>query len=124
MMANATSTFTLVVHVDPQTPPGTFFTNRATTTNADDPNDENNTATSTGSTPPPPTGDVFVNKTGPNTSGAGTDVVYNILGQGTVLVLAFIAVKFIYGRLGQDVYGIIIFNQLVAVLVTLHLPFA
>jgi len=46
------------------------------------------------------------------------NVVYNILGQGTVLVLAFIAVKFIYGRLGQDVYGIIIFNQLVAVLVT------
>jgi O-antigen/teichoic acid export membrane protein len=46
------------------------------------------------------------------------NVVYNVVGQGLVLVLAFIAVKFIYGRLGQDVYGIIIFSQLVAVLVT------
>jgi O-antigen/teichoic acid export membrane protein len=46
------------------------------------------------------------------------NVAYNVLGQGTVLVLAFIAVKFIYGHLGQDVYGIIIFSQLLAVLVT------
>ena len=46
------------------------------------------------------------------------NVLYNVLGQGTVLVLAVIAVKFIYGKLGQDVYGIIIFGQLIAVLVT------
>lgn len=46
------------------------------------------------------------------------NVLYNLIGQGTVLLLAFIAVKFIYGRLGQDVFGIIQFSQVVAVLVT------
>lgn len=44
------------------------------------------------------------------------NVLYNVLGQGAVLVLGFVAVKFIYGRLGQDVFGIIIFNQVLTVL--------
>jgi O-antigen/teichoic acid export membrane protein len=46
------------------------------------------------------------------------NVVYNLIGQGTVLLLAFVAVKFIYGHLGQDMFGIIQFSQVVAVLVT------
>jgi len=44
------------------------------------------------------------------------NVLYNVLGQGAVLVLGFVAVKFIYGRLGQDIFGIIIFNQVLTVL--------
>ena len=46
------------------------------------------------------------------------NVLYNVLGQGAVLLLGFVAVKFIYGRLGQDVFGIIIFNQVLTVVLT------
>jgi O-antigen/teichoic acid export membrane protein len=38
------------------------------------------------------------------------NVAYNVLGQGLVLALGFIGVKFIYGRLGADAFGIIYFN--------------
>src|SRR5713226_5417468 len=44
------------------------------------------------------------------------NVLYNVLGQGAVLLLGLVAVKFIYGRLGQDVFGIIIFTQVLTVL--------
>src|SRR5213593_578504 len=37
-------------------------------------------------------------------------VMYNVTGQGLVLVLSLIAVRFIFRRLGDDVFGIIFFN--------------
>jgi O-antigen/teichoic acid export membrane protein len=38
------------------------------------------------------------------------NVAYNVIGQGIVLALGFVGVKFIYGRLGPDAFGIIYFN--------------
>ncbi|TMG60550.1 MAG: hypothetical protein E6H83_05510, partial [Chloroflexi bacterium] len=38
------------------------------------------------------------------------NVMYNVVGQGLVLVLSLIAVRFIFRRLGNDVFGIIFFN--------------
>lgn len=45
------------------------------------------------------------------------NVIYNVTGQGLVLLLSLIAVRFIFRRLGEDTFGIIFFNLvLVAVL--------
>jgi O-antigen/teichoic acid export membrane protein len=38
------------------------------------------------------------------------NVAYNVAGQGIVLALGFVGVKFIFGRLGPDAFGIIYFN--------------
>jgi len=38
------------------------------------------------------------------------NIIYNVSGQGLVLVLSLIAVRFIFRRLGDDVFGIIFFN--------------
>jgi O-antigen/teichoic acid export membrane protein len=38
------------------------------------------------------------------------NIIYNIVGQSLVLVLSLIAVRFIFRRLGDDVFGIIFFN--------------
>jgi O-antigen/teichoic acid export membrane protein len=38
------------------------------------------------------------------------NVIFNVLGQGLILVLSLIAVRFIFRRLGDDVFGIIFFN--------------
>jgi len=38
------------------------------------------------------------------------NIAYNVVGQGLVLVLSLIAVRFIFRRLGDDVFGIIFFN--------------
>lgn len=38
------------------------------------------------------------------------NVAYNLTGQGTVLLLGFIGVKFVFSRLGGDAFGIIYFN--------------
>lgn len=38
------------------------------------------------------------------------NVAYNVAGQGAVLVLGFVGVKFIFSRLGPDPFGIIYFN--------------
>jgi O-antigen/teichoic acid export membrane protein len=38
------------------------------------------------------------------------NVIYNVTGQGLVLVLSLIAVRFIFRRLGDDVFGLIYFN--------------
>jgi O-antigen/teichoic acid export membrane protein len=46
------------------------------------------------------------------------NVFYNLAGQGLVVLLGFFAVKFIYGRLGQDIFGIIYFNQVLALVLT------
>src|SRR5713226_3348294 len=39
-----------------------------------------------------------------------TNIIYNVAGQGLVLILSLIAVRFIFRRLGDDVFGIIFFN--------------
>ncbi|TMD07234.1 MAG: hypothetical protein E6J01_06420, partial [Chloroflexi bacterium] len=38
------------------------------------------------------------------------NIIYNVAGQGLVLVLSLVAVRFIFRRLGDDVFGIIFFN--------------
>jgi len=38
------------------------------------------------------------------------NVAYNVAGQGIVLALGFVGVKFVFGRLGPDAFGIIYFN--------------
>jgi O-antigen/teichoic acid export membrane protein len=38
------------------------------------------------------------------------NIIYNVAGQGLVLVLTLVAVRFIFRRLGDDVFGIIFFN--------------
>lgn len=38
------------------------------------------------------------------------NIIYNVVGQGLVLILSLIAVRFIFRRLGDDVFGIIFFN--------------
>ena len=44
------------------------------------------------------------------------NIVYNVAGQGAVLIISLVAVRFIFGRLGADVFGIIFFNQVVTLL--------
>jgi len=46
------------------------------------------------------------------------NVLYNILGQGIVLALGFVGVKFIFSRLGPDVFGIIFFSQVLTGVLT------
>lgn len=80
LLATDAVVFTFVFHIDPATPPGTFFTNIATATAATfDPNDENNSGVAVTQTPPPPQADLGVAKTGPSSAGPNTDVVYTIL---------------------------------------------
>lgn len=38
------------------------------------------------------------------------NLIYNVAGQGVVLLLSLVAVRFIFRRLGDDVFGIIFFN--------------
>lgn len=38
------------------------------------------------------------------------NIIYNLLGQGLILVLGFVSVKYIFGRLGEDALGIIYFT--------------
>lgn len=38
------------------------------------------------------------------------NLIYNVVGQGLVLVVSLVAVRFIFRRLGDDVFGIIFFN--------------
>jgi len=46
------------------------------------------------------------------------NVIYNTAGQGVVLVLSFFAVRFIFRRLGDDVFGIIFFNVVLTSVLT------
>ncbi len=46
------------------------------------------------------------------------NVAYNLVGQGIVLTLGFIGVKFIFSRLGADAFGIIYFNLLMTGVLT------
>jgi O-antigen/teichoic acid export membrane protein len=46
------------------------------------------------------------------------NVAYNVLGQGIVLLLGFIGVKFIFSRLGGDAFGVIYFNMVLTGVLT------
>jgi O-antigen/teichoic acid export membrane protein len=46
------------------------------------------------------------------------NVVYNVVGQGLILVVSLIAVRFIFRRLGDDVFGIIFFNLTLTAVLT------
>jgi O-antigen/teichoic acid export membrane protein len=46
------------------------------------------------------------------------NVIYNVTGQGLVLLLGFVGVKFIFSRLGPDAFGIIYFNLILTGVLT------
>ena len=46
------------------------------------------------------------------------NVVYNLTGQGLVLLLSFLAVRFIFRKLGSDAFGIIQFSLVVTLVLT------
>lgn len=46
------------------------------------------------------------------------NISYNVLGQGIVLALGFVGVKFIFSRLGADAFGIIYFNLILTGVLT------
>ena len=46
------------------------------------------------------------------------NVIYNVAGQGAVLLLSLVAVRFIFRRLGDDVFGVIYFNLALTALLT------
>ena len=46
------------------------------------------------------------------------NVIYNVVGQGLVLILSLIAVRFIFRQLGNDVFGIIFFNVTLTAVLT------
>ena len=46
------------------------------------------------------------------------NIAYNVMGQGLILVLGFIGVKFIFSRLGGDAFGIIYFNLILTGVLT------
>ena len=46
------------------------------------------------------------------------NVIYNVVGQGLILVVSLIAVRFIFRRLGDDVFGIIFFNLTLTAVLT------
>src|SRR6202023_173553 len=46
------------------------------------------------------------------------NVIFNVLGQGVILVLSLIAVRFIFRQLGDDVFGIIFFNLVMTSVLT------
>ena len=46
------------------------------------------------------------------------NVIYNVAGQGVVLLLSLVAVRFIFRRLGDDVFGIIFFNLVLTSVLT------
>ena len=46
------------------------------------------------------------------------NVIYNVVGQGLILVVSLIAVRFIFRRLGDDVFGIIFFNLTMTAVLT------
>ena len=71
-------TFSLVVHIDPMTSPGTFITNVATVSaKIEDPNEENNTASAV-TLIPTPRADLSVKKTGPLQALQNSNVTYTI----------------------------------------------
>jgi len=78
MPAGSSANFTFVAHIAPATPPGTTFTNVAqVSSQTPDPNDENNSS-ATGVTVPEPQADLVVQKSGPVSAQANTDVAYSI----------------------------------------------
>jgi uncharacterized repeat protein (TIGR01451 family) len=79
LAAGASANFTFVATLDAKAPPGTTFTNIATAsaTGSSDPNSENNSGV-TSVTTPSPQADLGVQKSGPASALANTDVSYSI----------------------------------------------
>lgn len=51
------------------------------------------------------------------------NILYNLVGQGTVLLITLLAVRFIFRQLGGDAFGIIYFNTLITTLILTVLDF-
>src|SRR5439155_1037269 len=64
LASGASAVFTLILHIDSTTPPGTTFINIATIAAPGDRNDENDSGLAATTTPPPPIADMVVTKTG------------------------------------------------------------
>jgi uncharacterized repeat protein (TIGR01451 family) len=79
LAAGASANFTFVATVDPNAPPGTTFTNIATASasGSSDPNSENDSGV-TSVTTPSPHADLGVQKSGPASALADSDVSYSI----------------------------------------------
>jgi uncharacterized repeat protein (TIGR01451 family) len=76
--AGSIATFTFVANIPPATPPGSTFSNTATVSTATfDPNDENDSSTGN-TTIPAPSADLRVQKNGPVSALANSDVAYSI----------------------------------------------
>lgn len=74
---NAQASFTLVLHVAPNTPSGAMLTNGASVSTATDSTPLNNTATSTATVQT--SADVQLTKSGPSAAGSATNVVYTVI---------------------------------------------
>jgi uncharacterized repeat protein (TIGR01451 family) len=78
-MSNGSSaTFTVVVHVDSETPDGTVIVNEADVSAANPDTDDANNHGQATTTVGPTTGDLSVTKSGPAKAPAGTDISYSI----------------------------------------------
>jgi uncharacterized repeat protein (TIGR01451 family) len=78
LTAGSSANFTFVANIPPATASGTTFTNIASVSAATfDPDDENNSSTGS-TTVPAPQADLGVQKTGPDSALANTDVSYSI----------------------------------------------
>jgi uncharacterized repeat protein (TIGR01451 family) len=69
LLAGGSAVITLVAHIPPATPPGTFFTNVATITSPTDPNSENDTGVATTLVSGGTSADLSISKSGPATVG-------------------------------------------------------
>ncbi|MEA2491435.1 MAG: hypothetical protein QOH21_3227 [Acidobacteriota bacterium] len=76
--AAATADFTFVAHIPAGTAPGTVFTNIATVSEVTDPNSENDSGTAVTVTAGATQADLAIEKNGPGSAGADTDVTYTI----------------------------------------------
>ncbi|MEA3186742.1 MAG: hypothetical protein QOD99_572, partial [Chthoniobacter sp.] len=79
LLVGTDDTFTLVVHIDAETSPGTFITNVASVSSATDPYDENDSASATTFVPGGTSADLSVTKTADADQVlANSDVTYTI----------------------------------------------
>src|SRR5438034_4137611 len=75
-MAPGSAVIQITLHIPDNAPPNTSFPNTATVTSPTDSNGANNSSTATTTTPP--SSDLSVNKTGPSTANADTNVSFTI----------------------------------------------
>ena len=78
LLAGGSAVITLVAHIPPATPPGTFFTNVATITSPTAPNSENDTGVATTFVSGGTSADLSISKSGPATVGPNQNITYTL----------------------------------------------